>query len=52
LENDKKEIQLDPNQFIILAKVLEQGAFSEETVDRLMMQAANLYHYQQLSKAG
>lgn len=44
--------KLQVNQFVILAKVLEQTSFSEETVDRVMMQAANLYHYQKLSKTG
>lgn len=43
--------KLQVNQFMVLAKVLEQG-FSEEIADRVMMQAGSLYHYQTLAKQG
>ena len=38
-------------QFIVLAKVLEQG-FTEETADWVLMKAVHFYHHQQLANAG
>ena len=43
--------KLQVNQFMVLAKVLEQE-LTEDTVDRALMQMSHLYHYQKLAKQG